>query len=685
MRIQLAIPAFIFFIVFFLFSIFQLYRLETTTPSTAPVTQSSSQSCPGNNSVTGLLDDAEFYPVTLQIRRYSAWISLTSSLAGFLLSLYCTRLFMRCHNQAEQSPNAFHQAYEELYPQLPLLFKSIIAISGLCILGVLVYEIIFALTYATTGFISLLLLLVFPTAYLTVKFIILKNDQNTHLDDEPELVCGNLIDRNQEPNLWHEVETIAQKIKVIPPDNIMLTLATGFELFLPPIKTPDGKQTHGTTLAIPLLQLAVLDIEEIRFIIAQKLAHLSDKENIYFNNFLIADKIQSGLFYNNGKLFTFLLGIPYIFLTKYLLHNMFDLYSHYNQQNEYNMDRKAASVFSPQIAANTLLRILVIEAFIDKLALQLDNNRILTTNLLKTFIEYINKTEQPDSLTLLKLDREDQDFDLLASIPSVYDRILALPYTIEDQDFNLVASIPSVYDRILALPYTINEQLISRCNRAISVEKTNTINHLITNANEHSKAITNSALEVTKEQNTELVKQMSTGDKIEFSQGYRLFGYIFGITIFLLFWYILYGFSTSFYKGLFMFLLIIPLAIISFLLYIPERKTIFSIKDGYLVSRFLAEKYALSNIEDYHVDGIFSTTIKFKIEKNKPLPQILKRSSYFKITSSNTFRIKIRNIKLNKKTSMDLDDKITIIIHKQICISILRESTAEIDKVTASQ
>ena len=96
--------------------------------------------------------------------------------------------------------------------------------------------------------------------------------------------CSLRITREQAPKLFDMVSTLCREMEASPPDNIILELGTNFFVTDADVITFDG-QYDSQTLCISAPLLHVLNLEELKSIIAHELAHFTGDDLVYSRKF----------------------------------------------------------------------------------------------------------------------------------------------------------------------------------------------------------------------------------------------------------------------------------------------------------------------------------------------------------------------------------------------------------------
>jgi Zn-dependent protease with chaperone function len=90
--------------------------------------------------------------------------------------------------------------------------------------------------------------------------------------------------REQAPELWRHVESIAERLGALPPDQIVLALETRFFVTEAPLQTPNGP-CDGRTLCCSLPLMRILTIEEFTAVVAHELGHFRGEDTAFSQRF----------------------------------------------------------------------------------------------------------------------------------------------------------------------------------------------------------------------------------------------------------------------------------------------------------------------------------------------------------------------------------------------------------------
>ena len=97
-------------------------------------------------------------------------------------------------------------------------------------------------------------------------------------------VFGKAIDKEEFPLLWKHIETLAEKVGALKPENIILGLNPEFFVTEANVNCLNGKRT-GRTLYISLSLSRILKIEEIDSIIGHELGHFKGNDTTFTKKF----------------------------------------------------------------------------------------------------------------------------------------------------------------------------------------------------------------------------------------------------------------------------------------------------------------------------------------------------------------------------------------------------------------
>jgi Zn-dependent protease with chaperone function len=164
---------------------------------------------------------------------------------------------------------------------------------------------------------------------------------------------GRLLKKDAAPSLWQRVSQMAEKLGIVPPDNIFVGIDDNFFVTEHPVKMGEELYT-GRTLFVSLPLLKALSRSEADAVLAHELAHFSGEDTIYSN------RISPLL----GKYVHYLKALYQGGISRPVFHFMFFFWNLYQlslnklrREREFRADRIGSELTSPRDIAQALVKI----------------------------------------------------------------------------------------------------------------------------------------------------------------------------------------------------------------------------------------------------------------------------------------------------------------------------------------
>jgi Zn-dependent protease with chaperone function len=165
-------------------------------------------------------------------------------------------------------------------------------------------------------------------------------------------VEGELVSETEAPGLWQRVREMSAKLKIAPPDRIIVGIIPSFFVTEHPVKL-SGSVYTGRTLYLSLPMLKVLSVDEADAILGHELAHFHGKDTLWGSK--VAPLTSKFVLYLHmlGRGFTSIVGDFMLFFWK--------LYSlsirRLSRAREFRADWIGAKLVSPEAAKRALIKV----------------------------------------------------------------------------------------------------------------------------------------------------------------------------------------------------------------------------------------------------------------------------------------------------------------------------------------
>jgi Zn-dependent protease with chaperone function len=165
-------------------------------------------------------------------------------------------------------------------------------------------------------------------------------------------VEGELISETDAPGLWQRVREMSAKLKIAPPDRVIVGIVPSFFVTEHPVKL-SGTLYSGRTLYLSLPMLKVLSVDEADAILGHELAHFHGNDTLWSHK--IAPLTAKFILY----LQTLANGLSMI--VAHFMHFFWKLYSlsirRLSRAREFRADWIGAKLVSPEAAKRALIKV----------------------------------------------------------------------------------------------------------------------------------------------------------------------------------------------------------------------------------------------------------------------------------------------------------------------------------------
>ena len=255
----------------------------------------------------------------------------------------------------------------------PLIFCSLLVLSILVLIeGVIITACAFlAASPVIPGVIHFLFLLIGIGAFVGAFRLIQASFKLG--SKQPHYVVGALLSKSTNPKIHDFVKDISTKLKATPPDNIVVGLEPNFYVTSSDVNViGHDKMLSGETLFISLPLLRILSMEEFLAVIGHELGHFRGRDTIYSRKFspVYASLNQAISAMETEKInkdSPDMAKIPAFVLLSYMIDVFHRNVSAISREREFEADKAASEISSPEALATFLLKINFYTHFWDSL------------------------------------------------------------------------------------------------------------------------------------------------------------------------------------------------------------------------------------------------------------------------------------------------------------------------------
>jgi Zn-dependent protease with chaperone function/uncharacterized tellurite resistance protein B-like protein len=219
---------------------------------------------------------------------------------------------------------------------------------------------------------------------------------------------GKVVGEQDDPALWAFVRSIADEIKAVSPDNIIVGIEPTFYVTAAEVRGSSDVPLTGETLYLSLTLLRLLDKSELKAIVAHELGHFKGEDTSYSLKFApvhrgLANSIR-GLSGNGEESATQIAALPALAVLQ-SMYESFDLsIAKVNRAREFEADNVAVSATSAEDFSYALTKVSMFSfvwANVIKHNIERLSKRKVDDNLSKVFEEEIAYTFSLDQVKLI--------------------------------------------------------------------------------------------------------------------------------------------------------------------------------------------------------------------------------------------------------------------------------------------
>ncbi|WP_230376186.1 M48 family metallopeptidase [Pseudomonas fulva] len=327
----------------------------------------------------------------------SYWLAVAALLAGPII-------WLKLRLDAWRALASRDFLHERLARSWHALGHWLVAYTGLLVgsLGlVLLYELSWGWSHIKDGGWAILVpaLPVACVMCLGIMLIQRLRQQWQALEAPCSAFLGRALSRDDAPGLWAWIESLARQLGAPVPDHIVAGIDQSFFVTsVQVILQPSEEVLQGRTLYLPLTYLSAMSQEETASVIGHELGHFSSRDtergsetSARFSLMCLHFAIISAEDANPSWI-----ERPAIWMAERFLHHFQVAVHHWSRAQEFVADRAGAQVAGERVFCQALLRVIALEAQIDKL---LAERR--AGNLIQALAEHLRQTPMSLSETVL--------------------------------------------------------------------------------------------------------------------------------------------------------------------------------------------------------------------------------------------------------------------------------------------
>ncbi|TGX52169.1 peptidase M48 [Sphingomonas gei] len=182
-------------------------------------------------------------------------------------------------------------------------------------------------------------------------------------EPDPLEIDGRSVSRSEAPGLWQWIDGLADRLRALLPDQIVVGLTRGFFVTSgPKLLSPGGERFEGRTLYLPLPYLPLLRQDEAEAIIGHELGHFTGGDTEYSLRFVpiyagvnrsLAAMVLAGRGADGSD---GLITRPAVELGLFVMERFDRAVLHWSRLREFAADEAGARITSPEAQARALLR-----------------------------------------------------------------------------------------------------------------------------------------------------------------------------------------------------------------------------------------------------------------------------------------------------------------------------------------
>ncbi len=284
-------------------------------------------------------------------------------------------------------------------------------------------------------------------------------------------VVGVAVRPEQQPVIWQHVNSLADRIGALRPNNIVVGLTPDFFVTEANVICHDGTLT-GRTLYCSLPLSRILTIDEFSAVVGHELGHFKGRDTQFSKSFYpiykgLALSIESLQDVEQGGASSTLVLLPALVLLVYFLECFSVAEREISRDRELAADQIGASVTSPRIAATALVKICAFAGIWNDiheyLVAGLRQGKV-TPNASRAFADRVVTQTSYESLAGIDEVRLNHPTD---SHPPLSARLAALRFSVADVAYPALATTPVVPALVLLDNAEYQEELLSRDYQAV--------------------------------------------------------------------------------------------------------------------------------------------------------------------------------------------------------------------------
>ncbi len=313
--------------------------------------------------------------IVARVRLPFAWLAACAGLLSLAGGVLAVLLVSQAARRSLRSREILVRAFSQVRRVVPVALGCQVAGVAVALLGVAVFECggLWFLGSVSTGEVKLVMLaLVGAGGVLWAAFLSLRQLRSTFglFAPEPARLLGQVVTEAEAPGLFALMRELAHDQEAVIPQTVVAGAVSGFFVTSYP-QDLSGQLITGRTLHVCLPQLAVLSRAETRVVLAHELAHFSGEDTAYSMHF---QPVYAGLLHGMAAVAGRPQGRypaiermmrPAAALGQYVL-DRFDLaVKHWSRLREFEADRGALAIESPDALATSLLRTAIASDIVD--------------------------------------------------------------------------------------------------------------------------------------------------------------------------------------------------------------------------------------------------------------------------------------------------------------------------------
>ncbi|EJH7016058.1 M48 family metalloprotease [Salmonella enterica] len=410
---------------------------------------------------------------------------LMSSLAifmGFIALLVVASATAFCARSArvsQRSQEILIQQFNRCRRLLPFLMTGEIVFCGLAVICMSLSELAWMAFHVKMNAggikaVLLIVLLIGAILWLLIKSLFSIRKCFALFKAEDSVVMGKNISVEQAPKLWQWVYELTQRAHLTRPDNIVVGFFDCFYVTANAVQIEGGERLTGNTLYLPLTYMALLDEDEIAAVVGHELGHFTGEDTQYSLRFAplysgMVNSLEQMANNAQGNAWTdYLVLKPSLDMAEWFLYKFHETVNHWSRIREHAADKMGAEVSSPEAFATALLRISVLDEFVQRHLVEIIRGNVTCDDWLTSVVAAIQQSGTADPVTCI----DSQIAHPMDSHPTTRERIAALGVALDDvlfgqasrpvqsdDDAFLATLLPDMRTLCLSLSQTITAEI----------------------------------------------------------------------------------------------------------------------------------------------------------------------------------------------------------------------------------